>query len=447
MQLRVTLTKIQHIASLQWSVDLDRRGITAIVGRNGCGKTTLAKALLTIPLGDTLASTSSEGIVGSDSWIRYEFGEQVFEFRFDTDLETLSSRKPIPRHLKAMVGVELPVPHGDRFKAFQAIVEHDHDLRTALAIGRGAPRQELNDFLNRVYRTERFTDLLEVRIRHRSFYCFRRPQERYLREDHLSSGEYFLISVYRRIVSGVKFLFIDEIDISLDADAQARLTGELRSLCERHGVHLVFTTHSLALMSTLELGEMLYMEREASEVTLRQASYNYVRTLMFGFKGWDKHILTEDEVLEDFLRYLIERYCTPTFYQYQVIHIGGAVQVASLLDRNSREHFFGPEKDVICVLDGDQAKQPHAGGRNILCIPLDSVEKALYAAFMAGAIPAAYYLNRRKFHPNGKELFNELLRIGVFTRRQVFEFLCSRHEKGLSSFAMQLSEFLGGKLS
>ncbi|MBC5768601.1 hypothetical protein [Ramlibacter albus] len=147
------------------------------------------------------------------------------------------------------------------------------------------------------------------------------------------------------------------------------------------------------------------------------------------------------------MRYLIERYCTPTFYLYQVIYIGGSVQVASLLDRNRTEHFFGPEKDVICVLDGDQAKQPHAGGNNILCIPLDSVEKALYAAFKAGDIPCATDLNSRTFHPNGKELFNELLRIGVFTRRQVFEFLCSRHENELSAFAGKLSGFLGGKVT
>ena len=39
------------------------------------------------------------------------------------------------------------------------------------------------------------------------------------REDYLSSGEYFLIRLYRTIMSSARLIVIDEIDISLDAVA------------------------------------------------------------------------------------------------------------------------------------------------------------------------------------------------------------------------------------
>ena len=447
MQLRVTLSAVQHIGTLDWTFELDRPSLTVIVGRNGCGKTTLAKALLTIQLADTYAATSSAGIVAADTTITYAFDEEQFAFTYDARLGTLNSKRPIPPRLKSLVGVELPIPHGERFKFFRTIGESDHDIRLALAVGRGTPRVELNEFLGKIYSTERFKDLLEITIGRRDFYCFRMAQSRYLREDFLSSGEYFLIGLYRRIVSGKKLLFIDEIDISLDADAQARLARELRTLCGRHGVHLVCTTHSMAMMSTLESGELLFMENQNGAVSFRAASYNYARTLMFGLHGWDKYILTEDDMLADFLRYVIERDCTPTFYQYQVIFIGGSGNVSSLMMRNRKEQFFGPEKDVISVLDGDQAHRRAGRRPNTLCLPFKSVEKALLEQFHLGGLTQVVPLLHGPFQTDGKKLLLALEVGRHMNRREVFELLYSRHETSMAHFAGLLGEFLGGKVT
>ena len=188
MQLRVTLSAVQHIGTLDWTFELDRPSLTVIVGRNGCGKTTLAKALLTIQLADTYAATSSAGIVAADTTITYAFDEEQFAFTYDARLGTLNSKRPIPPRLKSLVGVELPIPHGERFKFFRTIGESDHDIRLALAVGRGTPRVELNEFLGKIYSTERFKDLLEITIGRRDFYCFRMAQSRYLRDSRASAA-------------------------------------------------------------------------------------------------------------------------------------------------------------------------------------------------------------------------------------------------------------------
>ena len=48
-------------------------------------------------------------------------------------------------------------------------------------------------------------------------------------------------------MSSRKLIVIDEIDISLDAAAQAKLVEQLRLSCQKYAVNIVFTTHSLTL--------------------------------------------------------------------------------------------------------------------------------------------------------------------------------------------------------
>ena len=91
---------------------------------------------------------------------------------------------------------------------------------------------------------------------------------------------------------------------------------------------------------------------------------------------FDRYILTEDERLKQFLEYTISRYCSPTFYSYQIIHAGGQGQAKGLMKRNIQYRFLGPEENVICILDGDQAQQTQPA--QVHCIPLEDVENALW---------------------------------------------------------------------
>jgi hypothetical protein len=81
------------------------------------------------------------------------------------------------------------------------------------------------------------------------------------------------------------------------------------------------------MIQTLGPGELVYMERTAKGATLTPVSFSYVKSLMFGFTGRDRYILTEDQLLNDFLEYVIRRYCPRCFYSYHVIAIGGGGQV------------------------------------------------------------------------------------------------------------------------
>lgn len=381
MLFKVELSDVRPIKALTFSLDLNRNAPLCIVGRNGAGKTTLAKAVMNFALADTFSRTTSGGALRASSLVRYTIGDASFEFAYDSAAGTLSTRRPVPQTLRSLLAVELPIPHGLRFSYFHTLAEADDEIRRAIILDQDTRPDGLITFLSLIYGDARFEGLREVKFS-RGACCFYRTEDgRYVREDYFSSGEFFLVNLYRRLQSGVRLIFVDEIDISLDAAAQARLVTELRTLCTTFSVNVVFTSHSLALMQTLREGELLYLESAGEQSVLEERSFGFVKSLMFGFRGWERYILVEDEVANQVVQHLINSYCMPTYYSYFIVEVGGAGQVISLLRRNRTHEFLAAANAVIAVLDGDQAGTGHASEPDTYCMPLRSLESAFEAIY------------------------------------------------------------------
>lgn len=381
MKLEISIRDVQHIKKIDFSVNLSEKSLICITGKNGSGKTTLIKAIRNLVSADTFQNTTSTRSFSISSEIRYKLNGKDIVFKYDKNKKIIDSRDPIPNDLRKQIFIELPIPHGERFNFFQKISEIDPHLRSFIVAGRYSIPHDLIEFLNSIYATKKFEKLVEIQIRKTPYYAVLLDDDYYLREDYLSSGEYFLISLYRRIVSGHMAIFIDEIDISLDAAAQVRLVEWLRKFKEKHSTTFVFTTHSLAMMRMLDPNELFYMEEQDDGSTaIEKRSYAFIKSTLFGFKGWDKYILTEDDVLKDFIEHLISKYCKKSFYQHKTIYVGGGTNTTNLMKRNETEKFFSKDpKNVITVLDGDQRKLPHSRNKNVYCIPMESIEKELLA--------------------------------------------------------------------
>ncbi len=386
MIVQIKLADIQHVKEIQFSFNLEETGLICIAGKNGVGKTTLVKAIRNLINADTFTKTSSDEIFSSSSSIIYELDGREIIFKYDHAIKNLNCKEQIPDDIRSKIAVELPIPHGERFNFFQRISNADPDIRKSIILDQYISPHELIEFLHDIYANTKFEKLVEISIRNAKYYCVLLPSGKYLREDYLSSGEYFLISVYRRITQGCRLIVIDEIDISLDAAAQVRLVKKLREFGKKYHVGFVFTTHSLAMMRTLQPDELFYMDQDSSTgiVTITNVSYNYVKSILFGFTGWDKYILTEDDVLKDFLEHIIRRFCKDVFYQYKIIFIGGGTNTTDLMRRNSDERFLTEPDNVITVLDGDQYHLRHSKRTNVFCIPINSVEKGLLVDCLSG---------------------------------------------------------------
>lgn len=441
MRFQVELSDVRPIKALTFSLDLDRNAPLCIVGRNGAGKTTLAKVIMNFTLADTFRRTTSDGALRDSSFVRYTIDGASFEFTYDAAVGTLSTRQPVPESLRSLIAVELPIPHGQRFSYFHALSEANDDIRRAIILESDTRPEALIGFLTRIYSEARFEDLREVKFT-RGTCCFYRIEDnRYVREDSFSSGEFFLVNLYRRLQSGQRLIFIDEIDISLDAAAQSRLVEELRMLCTEFSVNVVFTSHSLALMQTLRDGELLTLEAASEQSKLEERSFAYVKSLMFGFRDWDRYILVEDESARLVIQHLIDMHCRPTYYSYIIIEVGGVPQVISLLQRNRTQGFLAPGDAVIAILDGDQAGTGNAAKADTYCMPLWSLESAFEAAYDQPGFTPRLPDNQHFALPTlgrHKALYKAYRRSQLRTDAEIVELACSRQAGDMQAFAGQV---------
>lgn len=447
MRLNVKISHVQQIVDLSFDATLEQGAIVCITGKNGVGKTTLVKAIRNLTNADTFARTSSEDVFNKQSSIEYRLDDQSLKYVYEDSISTINCRTPVPLEYREKIFVELPIPYGERFTFFQRISGLDRDIRRAVAIGIYKKPTELIEFLQQIYQNSDFENLKAIEVKGTVYYCRIKEDGRYLREDYFSSGEYFLINLYRRVARGYKLIVIDEIDISLDAAAQVRLIKKLREFGSKNNVRFLLTTHSLAMMQTVESHELFYLnfDSETGVGKVENLSYNYIRSVLFGFKGWDKYILTEDDVLKDLVEYLLQVYCKNLYFSYKIIYVGGGENTTDLMRRNRKEEFFSSTENVICVLDGDQKKKKIARDQSVYCIPFESLEKELLAHCLEGGFHGKFDYKKLDFG-NVERLIRYLPQfrnpgghsklVPISRKMKIFEFLrkiCARKSKEKNS--------------
>ncbi len=423
-----------------------------LVGKNSAGKTTLLRCIRNIYLSNTFIETAAPYIFNNQSSIEYYFDNSLYTFSFNDKLKTIDSKQVIPEQIKEKFLVELPIPHGDRFNQFRKLIELDEQIRSKIAIGEYDKASDLIEFLNGIYKDNRFDNLKKTIIKKNEYYFILRDDEDrfYIREDYLSSGEYFVINLYRHIKSGKKIIYIDEIDISLDSTAQVNLLDSLRVICAKYNIFIVFSTHSLALMKTVKPEELFYIERneETGEVTIENRSYNFIKSLLYRFVGYDKYILTEDECLEQYLHYILSKSERP-FFNYHIIYIGGGSQVVDLIVRNEQHQFLSPNDDVLAILDGDQIKEPyHKGCKNILFLPFDNIEMEILKRYEDGCdlLPKDIQIDGKKISKRAKNLVWKLTKTHnncqLMSMEDLYAYLEIFYDKELKELEGNIKNFL-----
>ncbi|CAM2158840.1 hypothetical protein PT2222_520006 [Paraburkholderia tropica] len=194
MKLILKIENVQHIRSAELTLDLEANALTCLVGRNGIGKTTLIKALRNLRIADTFKKTAIDSIFSPESRIAYHCDPLEYVFEFDSKLQSLNCKAVVSQALRDCIEVELPMPHGDRFHFFQNISEADHDIRRHIVLEDYFRPDELIDLLKSIYDNDKFDRLKGITIKNKTYYCLVLNESRYIREDYLSSGEYFLWS-------------------------------------------------------------------------------------------------------------------------------------------------------------------------------------------------------------------------------------------------------------
>ena len=444
----ITIENIQHIKKLELNLDLTKNGLMVIIGKNGFGKTMLFKGIQNLITSNTFATTSNKYIYKEESQILYKInsGQYEYLFTYNEKVETLDYKGEVEQSIIDNIFVELPIPFGKRFKQFQKISEVDRDIRTSIVSRQYEVPQSLIELLNYIYDTKRFNDLKEITVKKDKYYAIVLEDDYYIREDYLSSGEYFIINIYKLIQDKRKLIAIDEIDISLDAMAQVRFIEKLRELSEEYQIKLLFSTHSLALIKTLKKDELYYMDLHEGVCSFEKKSFNYIKSLLYGFQDYDKYILVEDDMTQKYIEYILVN--EDVFSKYIVIPIGGDVQVVALMDKSHSQKIFDNNENVISILDGD--KNHHSAyieREDINFLPFKSIEKDLYEYFndKSGFIDFTdeeLRENNLQGEPSPKKIYKMLIRKKIKSQHDIFKFLSNKKSSEIEEFKNILISFL-----
>ncbi|MDC6120453.1 AAA family ATPase [Serratia rubidaea] len=377
MIVKVDIRELQHLADISVSFDFSRDPLICMTSKNGVGKTSIIKSLALLRDTSIISKTSSVFSISEKTQIDVKINEDVYAFRFnDGDLDT----KNILRD-EEFLNVELPIPYGKRFSDFPALGSIDMMLREKYLKRDYEDAHELIAFLNAVYRGEnKFQNLKAVKIKGVNYYFLPLDDNRYIREDYFSSGEFFVINLFKMITSSSRLIIIDEIDVSLDSSAQVSLMSAIRDICVGMDKKVLFTTHSLAIMKTIyEYGTpIIYLKSEDGMVSHNQVSYSFIQLEMFGFQGYDKFIFTEDVTLELYINFKLSTMETKN--RVKVIYIGGCSNVVDLMRRNAATGFICLPKDAIAVLDGDTQDQ-YGQREDVIISPYDDIEDEIFRKY------------------------------------------------------------------
>jgi ABC-type dipeptide/oligopeptide/nickel transport system ATPase component len=440
----IFIKDIQHIKELKFSLDLSQSGLHVIIGKNGVGKTMLFKGIQNLVTSNTFKGTSNRYIYRDSSSIFYEIDSHNYNFTYNDKVQTLDFKGEIADNILKNIYVELPIPFGERFSQFQKIGQADREIRLNIISKNYKKPTSLIKMLNYIYDTNRFDELKEIRIKKEKYYIILLEDDYYIREDYLSSGEYFIINIYKLIQKRCKLIAIDEIDISLDAMAQVRFIEKLRELSHEYNIKILFSTHSLALIKTLRDEELFYMELTDGICSFENKSYNYIKSLLYGFQDYDKYILTEDEMLKSYMEYLLQN--ETIFSKYIILPIGTHNSTVKLMKINKDKKIFENQDNVCSVLDGDTYEQYHDRD-NIYFLPFQSIEKALHEDFIGDK--EFIKLNKQELNqynlnqnPTAKILYKRVIEKGIKTQHGIFEFVSNQKEKEVEAFKNQLIEFL-----
>lgn len=275
----------------------------------------------------------------------------------------------------------MPIPYGARFRQFSKIAGFDSELKISIASTDYEKASNLILFLSQVYSSNKFSELKSTKIKKNTFYFILKDNDYYIREDHFSSGEFFLIQLYRLITSGAQLILIDELDVALDAAAQVKLYAAIKPILQKNNSRLIVVSHSLAFMNTVEDRGLYYLEEKSDVVSLESRSFGYIKSDLFGFKGFDRYILTEDEVLEGFIEYIIMYFSVCCYYQYTTIGVAGVNQLQAIVEKNDSDQIFSDSSDVLCIVDGDvfpTLTESYAGPTRVISSPVQDLESYIY---------------------------------------------------------------------
>jgi predicted ATPase len=335
--------------------------ITAIVGENGSGKSTVLQAAASVYRGTTKKTTRfASDFFPSTAWDKIQNARIAFGYRQGQQSLLGAITKPTERWLRNpdrptrnVVYVDLSriQPVSGRV-GYAKIAKSRHKEASAAAFDENKVKR-LSGIMGRHYDGAKMalTDIDAKR-----FVPVLSQEERAYSGFHQGAGETTIAEFLRVDVPEYSLVLIDEIETSLHPRAQRRLIRDLAERCRDKQVQIILTTHSPYILEELPLEARAYiLESGGVRQTVAGVSPSFAMTKMDDEPHPEIDLYVEDEAAAAMLNEILARYSPASVHQSKIIPYGSS-QVGIALGQMASQNRF-PRPSLV-FLDGDSAPAP-----------------------------------------------------------------------------------------
>ena len=354
-EIKITIENLKKIKKLEFTLSLEQ-GLYAIIGNNGSGKssliTSIAKLVRPSILKEEFAGSTNNF---SNSKITYTnaYGFDV-TWQKNPNWHALENYDMMPRYKgffesSIITGTRFHHLHNKQFILKPKDIDSSKEASIFI--------KENLDYIINGTRTNHFENLYYVDLeKDKRVYYLKFDEDNYINEFNLSTGEYFLLSVLKIIQTfsnrikkdELRILIIYEIDIALHPMAQRRFIEKLKEWMVDYNLLVVFATHSLQIINSLESKDIYYIENNEIYNPIYPA---YLTSKLFEHTSYDKVILVEDDLAIRFINKMLGNIKYERLL-LKLIPIGGWEKVLEIYSQNEKFKYFG-KADTLVILDGD----------------------------------------------------------------------------------------------
>lgn len=366
---KIKIENIKNVKHLEFIIP--NPGVHIVTGKNGVGKTTLFTCISRI----CNKNAYRQGFPSyKESESKYDLFTGTIEYSFNGQSVTYSRRESgewRPNNKTTKLDI-FGYPSVKNIKTNSERIFTQQDLKPR----RGKPRdQELNDTLDRVFKTERFKEMIQITTgdlrRGRAVKSDERRRNiahlipltsgKYYTEQNFSFGEIVLLNLLLEIknVENGSIVLIDELEMALHPSAQIELISVLREIATKKELTIIISTHSSSIIRAQKSVILLEVDDSNGETKIL---YDCPSAKAIGAIGLredtmpDIVLLVEDDMAKSFLNSLIQKYIELTRFgrdlDIRILKVGGYENVISFYDE-SKNYVFYSNVYLAAFMDKD----------------------------------------------------------------------------------------------
>lgn len=396
----MVIKNIKNIKNCEIQIPM-QSGLYAIVGENGCGKSTILMILSRIITAYRFTNLDKNSFSDKSE---ITFNTNSINEKWTFNGKWHYSTNDLKNHYLRIKGMyEGSLFYGTRFNdpsIIETLLNSGKINKDYIVDADQFVKDNLSFILHGDYTHYRNLKKLHINIKKAKEVYGLQNQPHFIENDgtlinqyRMSSGESLLISLlyflYNSLIkhqnSNIQTLMlIDEIEVALHPKAVDRFIDLLDNLLSKNkNLIVILTTHSTEVIRRIKHNNLMLLTDNDGDIHVEYDVYpNYAIRDIYKFNGTDYLLLVEDELSATIVNKIIRDKNLRTNRNIQVVPAGGWNSVLKLQEELYIGKSLGDNCKVFSILDGDVKALVPKNAPIHLFLPIPCIEKFLLKKFI-----------------------------------------------------------------